>query len=578
MNLKSQKYQRKYLQPETKYNHWSKLSKFAEQLISSKINTPDELHKFLYKKNEIDVLVNQQFSWLKLQTYRYTNREDIKTEMRYFNKNVMGDYKTFTGIVSNKILNLPFLDDFISQHPTFQPMLIRLQNQSKTHCDKNTELDAQINELLGQYNKITAAQKIQVKENELSVFAAPRAVANFPSSERKQYALKIQERLDQDQEILNVLFDKMISIRNEIALNAKYDNYRDYIWDQQSRQDYSPEDCNKICIAIRDHFIPIHKSIIENRKRILNLDKFHITDLGIELGKAAAFQFPPSTKELISKVRLIFKKIHPDFEEMLAFLEQNNRLDFEKRPNKAMAMFSIFAPESRLPFAFYMPLQNVTDIHNSIHEITHSIHNLYNREYLIEGLSKPGSEASELFTLSIELISIQHWSEFIDEEQNLIRAQLKKLEHCLATFQMVGLWDSFQHWVYLNLDKTHEQRNAYWDKLSKEFDIGISDAKIKEPSENAGWQNRPLIFRAPFYLVEYAFAQLGAFEIYRQYMLNKDQTVANLIAAMKLGNTKPLKEIYKTAGVDFDFSNDYIIKIAEFLKDEYEMLWGQLKW
>lgn len=78
-------------------------------------------------------------------------------------------------------------------------------------------------------------------------------------------------------------------------------------------------------------------------------------------------------------------------------------------------------------------------------------------------------------------------------------------------------------------------------------------------------------------MIEYGFAMFGAFEIYRQYLENPSQTINNLIAAMKLGNTRSIQEIYKVAGVSFDFSDVYVKRIAEFVRTEYNGLFEQLE-
>jgi len=42
--------------------------------------------------------------------------------------------------------------------------------------------------------------------------------------------------------------------------------------------------------------------------------------------------------------------------------------------------------------------------------------------------------------------------------------------------------------------------------------------------------------------------------------------------ALKLGYTKSIPDIYKTANVEFDFSEAYIKELAEFVQNELEKL------
>ena len=82
------------------------------------------------------------------------------------------------------------------------------------------------------------------------------------------------------------------------------------------------------------------------------------------------------------------------------------------------------------------------------------------------------------------------------------------------------------------------------------------------------WQNILHLFEVPFYYIEYGIAQLGAIAMYKSYKELGDQALDNYMNALKLGYTKSIKEIYKTAGIKFDFSSDYVKQLADFIKKE----------
>jgi oligoendopeptidase F len=42
--------------------------------------------------------------------------------------------------------------------------------------------------------------------------------------------------------------------------------------------------------------------------------------------------------------------------------------------------------------------------------------------------------------------------------------------------------------------------------------------------------------------------------------------------ALSLGYSKPINEIYETAGIKFDFSLSYVEELASFVKDEMQKL------
>ena len=86
------------------------------------------------------------------------------------------------------------------------------------------------------------------------------------------------------------------------------------------------------------------------------------------------------------------------------------------------------------------------------------------------------------------------------------------------------------------------------------------------------WQRQLHIFEVPFYYIEYGMAQLGAISVWRNYKKDPETGLKNYLAALKLGYTKTIGEIYETAGIKFDFSKAYIAELMDFVKGELELL------
>jgi oligoendopeptidase F len=76
----------------------------------------------------------------------------------------------------------------------------------------------------------------------------------------------------------------------------------------------------------------------------------------------------------------------------------------------------------------------------------------------------------------------------------------------------------------------------------------------------------------PFYYIEYGMAQLGAIAIWKQYRENPRQAIRNYHQALSLGYTKNIKEIYAAAGIEFNFSREYVSQLGAFVKQELDAL------
>ena len=132
------------------------------------------------------------------------------------------------------------------------------------------------------------------------------------------------------------------------------------------------------------------------------------------------------------------------------------------------------------------------------------------------------------------------------------------MESIVTILPWIAQIDEFQHWVYENPEHSFNDRYDKWIALSNEYGSGLTDWSGFEEVRLTTWQRQMHLFEVPFYYIEYGIAQLGALGIWRNSLKNKDLAIEQYMEALKLGYTKTIPEIYSTAGVQFDFSSDYI--------------------
>jgi oligoendopeptidase F len=93
-----------------------------------------------------------------------------------------------------------------------------------------------------------------------------------------------------------------------------------------------------------------------------------------------------------------------------------------------------------------------------------------------------------------------------------------------------------------------------------------------EPVREMSWQRVGHLFDTPFYMLEYSMAQLGALQVWRNYLEDPAGAVARLRHAFSLGNTRPLPQLYEAAGIRFDFSAETLGELLAFAEERYEEL------
>jgi oligoendopeptidase F len=106
----------------------------------------------------------------------------------------------------------------------------------------------------------------------------------------------------------------------------------------------------------------------------------------------------------------------------------------------------------------------------------------------------------------------------------------------------------------------------------KEFTSPVLDVSGLEEYRRYFWQKQLHLFEVPFYYIEYGIAQLGAIGLWKQYRMNKETALNNYINALALGGTKTLPELFKVAGLDFDFSPSAVSGLMSFVHDEIKKI------
>jgi oligoendopeptidase F len=276
--------------------------------------------------------------------------------------------------------------------------------------------------------------------------------------------------------------------------------------------------------------------------------------------------------ELIDKSIQCFSNINPYLGERLEIMKDNGLFDVESRKGKAPGGYNYPLSETGAPFIFMNSANTFRDLTTMVHEGGHAVHTFLTADLELNDFKHCPSEVAELASMSMELISMDNWEVYFDNEEDLKRAKRDQLFDVLKTLPWVAVVDQFQHWIYTNPDHTDEQRRQAWIEIYEPFGAGFADWSEHPDAEANLWQKQLHIFEVPFYYIEYGMAQLGAIAVWKNYKENPEKGLQQYLDALKLGYTKTIKEIYETAGIKFDFSAHYVKELAEFVKGEMEKL------
>jgi oligoendopeptidase F len=80
------------------------------------------------------------------------------------------------------------------------------------------------------------------------------------------------------------------------------------------------------------------------------------------------------------------------------------------------------------------------------------------------------------------------------------------------------------------------------------------------------------IFSAPFYYIEYGLSWLGALQIWESSLKDSVGALTKYRAALTLGNSVPVPDLFATAGAEFAFDRLTLRRLMQFLGEQLEKI------
>lgn len=561
---------RAFLPEEFKVTVWSKLKPYFNDLINREIDSTAALERWLLDWSELDAVIAESFSWRYIKVSVNSSDQKAAELYQYAVQELAPKIDGFEDQLNHKLVASPYLD---SLNPEKYFTHIRgVKNALHLFRQENVELSTEVQMKSKAYVKLFSEMTIGVNGNQMTLNRASSLLEECDRSHREVVYHKIHQKLIGHTDELDDLFDELLQVRHQIALNAGFDNYRDYKFQSLGRFDYTVQDCFDFHESIKREILPVVDSLNEYRKTALGLDTLRPWDLHVDPIGGVPLKPFHDVDELVDKSAVCLSKLNPLFGDVVELMREMGHLDLEARPGKKPGGYNMPLLMTGVPFVFMNASQSLSDLRTFMHESGHAIHSYLIRDYKIRTVKRVPSEVSELAAMSMELLSMGQWDVFFPKEEDLKRAKFYQLEYVLKVLPWIAIIDKFQHWLYTHPGHSKEERKVEWKRIFREFNSGLVDHSGLDHYLDHLWHKQLHIFEVPFYYIEYGLAQLGAIAIWKRFMQHPEQAMADYIAALQLGYSKPIKEIYARAGIAFDFSPTYVSDIVSFVKGELQQL------
>lgn len=556
---------RKFLPNKLKVTSWDVLAPFFKQLIDREINNIEELENWLKDRSELEAFVSEDLAWRYVKMTCDTTNKDLEQAYLFFVTEIEPQISPLSDQLNKKLVANKFINKL--NHDKYFIYLRGIKKEIEIFREENVPLMAEIATESQKYGSIVGSMSVEIDGKELTLQQAANFLKNPDRSIRENAFVKINEVRSKYNAELDELFDKLIALRHKVAVNAGFDNFRDYMFAALGRFDYSTDDCFAFHNAIQTEVLPLVKAFNEKRKAELGHD-LKPWDMEVDTKNREALEPFTSGKDLIDRTVKCFRKVDDYFAWCIETMDNMERLDLESRKGKAPGGYNYPMSETSVPFIFMNAASSTRDVETMLHEGGHAVHSFLSKDLELAAFKNCPSEVAELASMSMELISYDGQDEFYTNKEDFNRAKEEHLEGIIKILPWIATIDKFQHWIYINPKHTADERKTYWVQLSKEFGTGMVNWDGYEDIQAYSWQKQLHLYEVPFYYIEYGMAQLGALAVWKNYIADKPTALAQYKAALSLGYTKTIGDIYKTAGIEFNFTAPYIKQLMEFVKDE----------
>jgi oligoendopeptidase F len=557
---------RRFVPAKIDLGDWSQIQPCFDRLESraAQCGSSAELEHWLLDWSELTAALDEESSRRYIAMTCHTDNPDAEKAYLHYVENIEPQLKPRRFQLARIYTTHPLRTQLAA--PRFRVFDRDTRNQVELFRTENVALETEEAKLSQQYQKLSGSLTVTFRGEEKTLVQMGRYLEEPDRALRQEAWERVAERRLREADAFDTIFEKLTELRQQIAGNAGFPNYRDYAFRKLGRFDYAPPDCVRFHQAVEQEIMPVFRQLQTERREHLGIDRLRPWDLAVDPMNRPPLRPFTEVNQMLSRTQTIFDRLDPGLGKGFRLMQSEKLLDLANRKGKAPGGYQATLSEARLPFIFMNAVGLQRDVETILHEAGHAFHTLAARgEDLFAYRSAP-IEFCEVASMSMELLGNEQIETFYDASEAR-RARRVHLETIVGIFPWIATVDAFQHWIYTHPGHSRSERDAAWNSLMDRFG-GEVDWSGREEVRTHLWHRQLHIFIHPFYYIEYGIAQLGALQVWANSRRDLGQALADYQRALALGGSRPLPELFREAGCRFDFSAAAIRPLVQMLKDE----------
>ena len=470
--------------------------------------------------------------------------EFYEAEMVYFNSQ-MPKYEILKKEMGEVIVASPFKAEMEKE---FGVILIQNMEAQKQLSDESI-VDDQVKEaeLVSRFMKTQAAATVEFKGEQIGNYGLLKIMQSTDRAERKEAFEAWAKLYEGIAPTLEEIYDGLVKVRAGMAKKLGFKSFIPMGYLRRRRFDYTEKELEVFRKQVREVVVPAAAKLYERQKEALGIDTLYYYDESI--ASPSGNPVPIGDKEyLVGEAQKMYRELSKESGEFFDFMMEHELFDLDSKHGKRAGGYCTILPQYHAPFIFSNFNGTDADVNVLTHEAGHAFAGFTAAKYQkTPELCHSTSEINEIHSMSMELWTYPWMENFFGDKAEEYRKE--HLADALMKIPYMLCVDEYQHRVFENPEMTVMERRAVWSDLEKIYMPWRNYAGNEFLESGAFWIKQQHIFLYPFYYVDYAMAQMGAFEFYTKMKEDRKAAWADYYKLCAAGGSMGYFDLLKYSGL-----------------------------
>ncbi len=423
-------------------------------------------------------------------------------------------------------------------------------------------------ELTQKYQKDSAVASTQFRGEKCNFYGLLKHMESTDRPERAEAFRAWAGLYAQIAPSLDETYGALVKLRNGMADKLGFLDYTELCYLKRRRFDYTREDAANFRRQIRETVTPAVAAIREKQRRRLGVDRLHWYDEALLYPEGNADPIG-GRDDLVARAGEMYREMSPETGEFFDFMRRYRLFDLDTRPGKRMGGYMTSLPGYGAPFIFSNFNGTSADVDVLTHEAGHAFQGyLAMRSIPVAMLRGSTSEINEIHSMTMEHFAYPWMEKFFGE--NSEKYITGHLIGALAVIPYMCCVDEFQHEVYAHPEYGPADWRAAWRRIEKAYMPWRSYDGEPFLEEGGFWMQKQHIFLYPFYYIDYALAQMCAFQLYGLMKTDRKKAWEDYLRLCRAGGTMGYFDLLKLAGLCNPFADGTVEKSVGHVLKELE--------